>query len=70
MNALSQSSKDAIETARRFLASYDVQTAAHVLRDLPEIKERGLTDLAWAMTKDAYISKNDVLYLIEKLEAA
>jgi len=39
-----------IELSKRYLDS-DPHLAAFILRDLPEVKELGLDDLAWAMHK-------------------
>ena len=61
--------EDAIETARRFLEEGDCATAVFVLRDLPDTAAAGLSDLAWAMSKDGCVSRNDVLYLIESIHA-
>jgi hypothetical protein len=41
--------------------------ANYILRDLPETKAAGLSDLAWGMHRGG-CHKNDVLYLIELLE--
>jgi hypothetical protein len=55
-----------IELAKQHLDT-DPHLANFILRDLPEVKELGLDDLAWAMHKE-HPHKNDVLYLIELLE--
>ncbi len=59
---------DTIERARAYLDGHDPEMAAFILRDLPEVTDAGLSDYAWALAQDAYLSKNDVLYLIELLE--
>ena len=66
---LSERTKRVIESARRQL-DRDPHLANFMLRDLPEVKELGLSELAWAMHRDGSLSKNDVLGLIEGLEAA
>ncbi len=59
---------DTIERARTYLDENSPGMAAFILRDLPEVAEADLSDYAWALTSDPYLSKNDVLYLIELLE--
>ncbi len=46
----------------------DPHLANYGLRDTQEIKDAGLSDLAWTTHQDGYVTKNDVLYVIEKLE--
>ena len=58
-----------IALARQFLAKYNPEMANYVLRDLPETEAAGLSELAWAGDQDGSLHENDVLYLIEKLEA-
>ena len=60
--------KETIRLSKKYLKEYDNNLANYVLRDLEIIKKDGLSDLSWAMHKSGNISKNDVLYLIEKLE--
>jgi len=45
-----------------------IHLANYILRDLPETKDAGLSDLAWALHKDGSLHRNDVLGLIEHLE--
>ena len=60
-------SQTSIALAKRYLDD-DPHLANFILRDLLEVKEAGLSDLAWAIHREGG-SKNDVLYLIEQLEA-
>lgn len=46
-----------------------VHLANYMLRDLDATREAGLSDLAWAIHFDGSAHKNDVLGLIEHLEA-
>ena len=46
----------------------DWSLVAYMVRDWPIVKEYELDDLAWAMTKENYVTKNDVEYLFECLE--
>lgn len=46
----------------------DATLAVYMVRDLPEVKEAGLDDLAWALTKN-YCTKNDALGFFDLLEA-
>ena len=46
---------------------YDWSLCAFMLRDYQEVKDRGLDDLAWALSKDN-CSKNDLVGLLELLE--
>ena len=55
-----------IEQAKKVMDE-DPHLANYILRDTAEIKEAGLSDLAWACHKE-YCVKNDVLFLIERLE--
>ena len=65
---LSDSTRRAIASARRQL-DRDPSLAAYILRDVPELAVLGLDDLAQLMARrDAYVSRNDVSYLIERLE--
>ena len=41
---------------------------AFMVRDWEYTKSAGLHDLAWAMCRDAYVSKNDALFLLDELE--
>lgn len=64
-----EETREAIEQARQHLDG-DPLFAACILRDLPEVNEKGLRDLAWLLANGQnYTTKNDVLYLIELLEA-
>jgi hypothetical protein len=54
--------------ARQHLES-DPHLAAFMVRDLPEMKEFGLDELAWATFK-GNPTRNDVEFLLEELEAA
>ena len=60
----------AIEQAKLELSkpNYDAQIAVLILRDYPEVKKAGLSDLAWAIYRDGYAHKNDALGFIELLE--
>jgi len=60
--------KKSIDLSKKYLSEYDNELANYVLRDLEITKKVGLSDLSWAMHESSNISKNDVLYLIEKLE--
>lgn len=60
--------KETIKLSKKYLNEYDNELANYVLRDLEITKKAGLSDLSWAMHKSGNISKNDVLYLIERLE--
>ena len=46
----------------------DPQLIAFMVRDWEYTKSAGLHDLAWAMCRDAYVSKNDALFLLDELE--
>ena len=60
--------RDIIAQAKRIMdEQHDYHLANYVLRDLPEIEDADLSDLAWAMHRETP-SKNDVLGLIELLE--
>ncbi len=61
MNAL-----DWINKARQYVDT-DAHLANYMVRDLPETKEAGLDDLAWAMHRQSP-SRNDVIWLLDKLE--
>lgn len=60
--------KESIKLSKKYLNEYNNELANYVLRDLEITKKANLSDLSWAMHKSSSISKNDVLYLIEKLE--
>jgi len=62
--------EQAIEYTKRELEkpNYDAQVAVLYLRDMPEVKEVQLNDLAWAIYQDGSAHKNDVIRLIELLE--
>jgi len=57
----------AIEKAKRYLAEHDIELAVFTLRDLPEAREEGLTDLLWTMSQGNAV-KADVEYIIKQLE--
>ena len=64
---------DTIETARRGIElarrSLDDPTlAAYIVRDLPETKAAGLSDLAWSMAR-TYCTRDEAEDLLVKLEA-
>lgn len=42
--------------------------AAFAMRDWPEIAQTNLSDLAWELTRDGVVHKNDVIGLIEIFE--
>ena len=58
--------QQAISLARRHLDD-DPHLANYILRDRQEVKDAGLDELSWSMHGQT-ISKNDVLFLIERLE--
>jgi hypothetical protein len=58
----------AINAAKSHLDT-DPTLSAFILRDLPEIRQADLDDLAWALHRDGNVHKNDVLGLIELLES-
>lgn len=60
--------REAIAQARLNLEEGCPHLANYVLRDFAEVKEAGLDDLAWSMHRHPP-HKNDVLFLIERLEA-
>ena len=64
---LSDSTRRAIASARGQL-DRDPSLAAYILRDAPEFRLLGLDELARQTASDAYVSRNDVRYLIERLE--
>ena len=66
---MTEETRKAIEQSRRYLDNHDPYMAAFVLRDLEDTKFLGLTSLAWAMDKAISLSRNDVEFLIELLEA-
>lgn len=59
--------REQIKWARKNM-EYDPHLANYGLRDTPEIEAANLKDLSWVMHNDAYISKSDLVYLIEKLD--
>ena len=64
------SAKELIELAKIELSKGNadsVHLANYILRDLDEVKDAGLTDLAWAIHQGTP-HRNDVLGLIERLE--
>ena len=66
-----QTAWNCINLAKRELEKGDadsISLANYMLRDLDATKAAELSDLAWALHKDANIHKNDVLGLIEHLE--
>jgi len=46
----------------------DPHLANYGLRDCQEVKDAGLNDLVWSMHR-GNVHRNDVVFLIEKLEA-
>ncbi len=60
--------EEAIAQAREHLDT-DPHLANYILRDQPEVAAAGLSDLAWAIHRSGNVHKNDVLGLIESLEA-
>ena len=59
--------KRKIENAKRWVED-DPYLANYELRDLILTEKAGLKDLSWAMDQSVSLHKNDVMYLIEKLE--
>ena len=61
--------KEALADARKRLANGDEPSlVAYMLRDWPETEAAGLFSLAWVLAT-GYPHRNDVLFLIENLEA-
>ena len=58
---------DTIAAARRQLDQYDPDLAVYMVRDLPETKAAGLTDLCWAMYHGSIVCSEarDVLDTLE-----
>ena len=61
--------EQAIALAKRFLADYNPDMAAYVLRDTELARKLGMTDLLWALANYG-AHTNDVQPLIDEMEKA
>lgn len=51
--------------------SYDyIDLAVYELRDLPEVRELGLSDLLWAMWRDKNVTKQEIQEVFDKIKEA
>jgi len=66
MAATDTAAREAIALARRSLEP-DPGLAAFIVRDLPETKAAGLTDLAWSLHNHG-CSRNDATHILDLLE--
>jgi hypothetical protein len=61
--------KQDIATIRKTLkTTRDPSLEVFKIRDCQEIKDAGLSDLAWSLCRDSYCHRNDVIGLLELLE--
>ncbi len=60
--------KAAIKAAREELTrDYQTNLAVFMVRDFEEVREVGLSDLAWSMYRE-YCTVNEVVWLLDEIE--